>query len=215
MTNSRRTSRGPVWLMPDRDAARRLRNTGLLDQSAGTWASSLGKPKGACSWPLTGTEAAIPIPAMRLHGIVLDSEGGHLYLYLLQISVTVTFNAHVRTDASASRSADCVKGGGAVDSWTASMLEKTQLWPNRSRSVVDPRPQLEVKGWGEGEKSVNDAFFDATFYPRLLRLSYTTPDSNNEHSVVRVRVNRRPWSLKFLSHCVLGDPPGLSNHLTL
>ena len=32
---------------------------------------------------------------MRLHGIVLDSEGGHIYLYLLQISVTVTFNAHV------------------------------------------------------------------------------------------------------------------------
>ena len=36
---------------------------------------------------------------MRLHGIVLDSEVGHLYLYLLQISATVTFNAHVRTDA--------------------------------------------------------------------------------------------------------------------
>jgi hypothetical protein len=36
---------------------------------------------------------------MRLHGIELDSEGGHFYLYLLQIPVTVTFNAHVRTDA--------------------------------------------------------------------------------------------------------------------
>ena len=90
------------------------------------------------------------------------------------------------------------------------MLEKTQLWPNRSCSVVDPRPQLEVKGWGEGEKSVTDAFLEATCYPRLLRLSYTTPDSNNWNSVVTVRANRLLWSLTYLSYCVLGDPQDLA-----
>jgi len=170
----------------------------------------MGKANGACSWPLTGTEAAIPLPAMRLHWIILDSEGGPpLPLPFTNISHSDVQRPHTNGRLSASRSADCVKGGGALESWTASMLEKTQLWPNRSCSVVDPRQQLKVKGWGEGEKSVTDAFLDAAFYPRLLRLSYTTPDSNNEHNVVRIRVNRQLWSLK-LSHCVLGDPHDLA-----
>jgi hypothetical protein len=119
----------------------------------GTWASSLDKANGACSWPLTCTKAVIPPLVMRLHGLVLDSEGGHIYLYLLQISVSVTFNAHVRMDASLHLEARIgVKGGGAVESWMVSMLEKTQLWPNRSCSVVDPPTTARGQGVRRGRE---------------------------------------------------------------